>query len=904
MLHVSRFTNWTGLGGVLLVYLVLALITTQGLHFSLALDEGYHLELITFIKQHGRLPISYEERAQMARADLPPLYHLLVAVVSAGVRVEEYPHFKYFGDSFRYRAIDHQSDQPYILPTEDFTPPYLGRFQVWQMGRWLSVGLSAMTLVVVFLTLQTIPLNPRPLTSLFGTALLAFIPRYLIVSSALNDDSLLGLSAALYFFMLVQVIKDSTRWFPVIGLGVMLGVTATVKYSLVLMPLEIIGVWGFMTVRKKLGWRWFLSRLVMVGFLTILCSGWWFGWNIWFFNTIAQDGLIGGTVRALFMGGYNATLNRIGGVLSSGQVTGIELPAGHQPGLWSSWFNTTFLSFWGFSIDDKFPLFPWAYLIIGTILVTAVAGLWSLWRHQSPARQWLLLAGFHVILLCLIPLLRFATSGRIGQTAQGRHILIPAATAIMGLIAWGVATAVPRRWQGVVFAVIIGGMIGWTGVHLYQLTQSSRQPLPLRTFPQAAEWLAQPVEAKFGDGVELVSYEFNPQPGQGLLYLNLAWRSLAYTKESYLVKVELLDRQNQVVSYWLGYNGQGRLPTLAWDPGDTVFDRLALPLPNLPAGEYAVQVQLVSSHTGPLPVVQQEGQRAEEQEGDSDSLLLLANVSLAQPSTLALPQHLNLVTPTGPLTLAFSLWRSDGPIETSPSPTYRYPATISIVISDSLPDGASPDLQLVDAAGQTWPATQNQANIYTFVIGPRWLGGDYRLQATLQRGDEVLGQVTGEPLLTVENWWQRHFAAPEIAVPAEANFADQFKFLGYTLPHNQVKAGEAFPLTLYWQAMPNRSPQADFIQFNHLLDSAGTLSGGYDRHPLEYYSTLLWAPGEVVIDGYAVPVDAGAPPGQYYLSVGYYLTVGESAVNLPLVKDGQMTNVTSVSIGPIEVVKP
>ena len=145
---------------------------------------------------------------------------------------------------------------------------------------------------------------------------------------------------------------------------------------------------------------------------------------------------------------------------------------------------------------------------------------------------------------------------------------------------------------------------------------------------------------------------------------------------------------------------------------------------------------------------------------------------------------------------------------------------------------------------------------------------------------------------------------PEIEVPVQANFTDQVHLLGYKLPQKQVRAGEAFPVTLYWQAPPDKSPQANFIQFNNVLDSNGTLFGGYDRRPLEYYSTLLWAPGEVVVDGYAVPVDPDAPPGEYYLDVGFYLTVGESAVNLPLMVDGEMTDVTSVSIGPIEVLAP
>jgi hypothetical protein len=156
----------------------------------------------------------------------------------------------------------------------------------------------------------------------------------------------------------------------------------------------------------------------------------------------------------------------------------------------------------------------------------------------------------------------------------------------------------------------------------------------------------------------------------------------------------------------------------------------------------------------------------------------------------------------------------------------------------------------------------------------------------------------------VENWWERRFEPPAIAMPLEANFANQVRLLGYSLPGNQVKAGEAFPLTLYWQAPLEMSPQADFVQFNHLVDHQGNLWGGYDRQPLEYYSTLLWAPGEVVIDGYTVPVNADAPPGEYYLNIGFYLRVGEAAVNLPLVVRDKMTEVTHVTVGPIQVVAP
>lgn len=899
-----------GLAAVALVYLLLAFGFSQVTPFNKGPDEGYHLEYITFLKQNGRLPISYEERAQITRADFPPLYHLLVAALSAGVNVEGPPTFKIFWDSFRYRAIDLRNDEVWTLDTEDYQPPYLGRFMVWQIGRWASIALSLATIVVTFFVLQETPLKQFPLAPLVGAAMLAFIPQYIFLGTALNDDNLLGLLAALYFWCLLQVKKKPARWWPYLGLGITLGLSLTVKYTLVVAPLEILLI-GIIAAREKGGsWRWLWPRLGLVGGVTLLCASWWFGWNIWFLNTVAQDGWFVGLVSPLLAGGADPTLNRIGGFLSEGQIGLTELPENTRIGTFSGWITSTFLSFWGVRIGEAVPGSPYTYLFMALILGLAAFGLGRVWQSDKSSRSWLLLLSFHVALFVILPLIRFGLSRRLGQTAQGRHILIPAAAAAVGLLVWGVMAATPRRWQPWIFAAILTGLLGWTGAHLYRLATFAAPPLPMRTLPQAAEWLPQPVNAQFGEAIELVSYEINPQPAQGQLRLNLAWRSLAQVNENYLLKIVLLDRQGQVVSHWQGYNGQGRLPTLAWDPGDSVFDRLVLPLPDLPAGAYTVQTQL-RGMTGWLPVTEQGCRGAEEQGCNPKSALILADVTLNEPSTLPLPYRLSLTGPRNSTDIVFALWQADGlaPITRSPAlnlqlPYYRYPATISIIVVPPNLDGATLDLQLVYESGQAWLADSNEANIFTFVVGPRWLSGAYQLRMTLRQGDEVIGQATSDPLLMVENWWPRQFDIPAIAMPGEANFANQLKFLGYTLPQNRVKAGEAFPLTLYWQALPDRAPQADFIQFNHLLDSAGRLQGGYDRRPLEYYSTLLWTAGEVVVDGYAVPVAAAAPPGQYYLNVGYYLTVGEAAVNLPVVVNGQMGDVTSVTIGPIEVVAP
>ena len=67
-----------------------------------------------------------------------------------------------------------------------------------------------------------------------------------------------------------------------------------------------------------------------------------------------------------------------------------------------------------------------------------------------------------------------------------------------------------------------------------------------------------------------------------------------------------------------------------------------------------------------------------------------------------------------------------------------------------------------------------------------------------------------------------------------------------------------------------------------MLDSQQNARGGYDRLARENYSTLLWAPGEIITDGFAVPVAADAPDGIYTLSLGWYREVDGQAASLPI----------------------
>jgi hypothetical protein len=198
------------------------------------------------------------------------------------------------------------------------------------------------------------------------------------------------------------------------------------------------------------------------------------------------------------------------------------------------------------------------------------------------------------------------------------------------------------------------------------------------------------------------------------------------------------------------------------------------------------------------------------------------------------------------------------------------------------PDGVS---RLPISAGAQW------AN---FIVGPDWPAGAYHDSTTD-------GQV---PLFWVaENG--RDFEVKEaIPQPVEANFEGKIKLLGYKLPVRQVEPGGGLPLTLYWQGLGWLGEE--FVIFTRLLDNQQVAWGGYDRLAQENYSTLLWAPGEVIVDGFAVPVAADAPDGIYTLNIGWYRKVDGRSASLAILnpETEEATDTTAVVIGPIKVGGP
>ena len=98
------------------------------------------------------------------------------------------------------------------------------------------------------------------------------------------------------------------------------------------------------------------------------------------------------------------------------------------------------------------------------------------------------------------------------------------------------------------------------------------------------------------------------RPGDSL-NLTLFWQALNQIDHSYTVFVHLLSADGHVLAQQDSPLGGGASPTSSWMPGEYITDTYQVPVkPDIPAGEYRVEIGMYDSATGVrLPVLDAEG---------------------------------------------------------------------------------------------------------------------------------------------------------------------------------------------------------------------------------------------------------------------------------------------------------
>ncbi len=541
---------------VLAIYLAVALAYGLLNPLGEAPDEVGHITLIQFISRQGRLPANQTERQDAGyKSDSPMLYHALIGLATRWIDYDVLPALKINDESSRYLLIEDGHLPFRLIHTDDEAFPYQGVVLLYHLGRLASTLFGAGTLVVIYAAVLTI--RPGRYGEAAGTsAVVAALPRFHFMASAVNDDNLLGLLAALFTLALLRAWREPMRRSTYLWLGLWFGLAMTTKYSVVLLSLLVVVVLVRAVRRGELGWRPAAGRLLLYIASAAGAFAWWLIYLEWNFNQVRQAGWLAGLIKPLaFDTGTQQAVSLVTGK-TSGLAGLVALPNGAI--VWE-WATLLFQSFWfapGQADAAAVAALSLVFLVLGCLALVGLVRAWR--RHDDLPRSILALLALQFGLAALFPVLRFTMTHAPSETGQGRHILFPAVVAVGLLMVAGVVAWLPAPRRRLAGLALAGGLLTISLATFFGLTLPAfPSRLPVRTSVDAAQDVPNPTNALFGSSTELIGYHVGEVSRVGALPVTLIWRSQAYADQDYLIELSLLDQRGESDCLWVGQPADG-----------------------------------------------------------------------------------------------------------------------------------------------------------------------------------------------------------------------------------------------------------------------------------------------------------------------------------------------------------
>jgi hypothetical protein len=414
---------------------------------------------------------------------------------------------------------------------------------------------------------------------------------------------------------------------------------------------------------------------------------------------------------------------------------------------------------------------------------------------------------------------------------------------------------------------------------LYHL--SSVGPL-IRLRERPASVAAQPshpLSIAYGEAIQLVGYDLELRETKigPQVRLRLHWLATEQIAGDYKISVRLLNDEGHLAAVTDSFPVRDAYRTKSWKPGEVVLDTHDLPiLAGVPPEDYTIQVTLY--------------------EPDLPEPLASATVgTIALPPTLALKgagpwdvAHQALINLGGRIRLlGYSvvggpfkpgdhvpmtfLWQALGPLEED------YTLLLWLDYDGRLSESEA----LLPLSSRYPPANWQEGEIVrnwqSFLIPGNAEDGRYNLRMQVKADDRPLsrllwrlpaGNVLDLGEIEIEGR-ERSFQLPEPEHALDTQLDESVMLLGYDLQPGNHHAGDTLHLTLYWKGVALM--ETSYSVFVHLLDEEGHIPAQRDSIPGGgALPTTGWAEGEVITDGYEIPIPAGVPIGVYSLVVGMY----------------------------------
>lgn len=538
-LDAQEFLRQRGIGVILVAFLVLAVVSSLVIPLGEAADEVSHFAYVEYLVENRRLP--RPEGFVRGEAHQAPLYYAIAALATAwmsrdGLVVLANPDFV---------LSDAQSRNLLLHPRHEGFP-YKGTVLAWHVVRLLSILCGGVTVWATWQTANTFFPKDR-LLPLAAASFVAFLPSFLSLSAAVNNDNLVIMLASLCFLVVARQSQRGLSYQWTIVLGVLLGVAVLAK-------LNAFALWAF--------------ALASYLFFAIQSRMW---------RTAALDATLCFSIALLIVSPY-----LVYNLLTHGDPLAWSLylkvaPLRQTPLTLAQGFDIAeqvYTSFWGRFGGALHLRMPGSvYLLLGAVGLAALSGVVLALTQKSKyanVRTVVILTA-----LLLIPLgavyLRFV----LADLGAGQARLLLPGIVPVGLVLTVGWFVLFRSRSALAFVTWSGGSL-FLALASLALIQSSYAPAPI-----LASDIAHPGHIDFGKTIRVLDYRIEQTrvPPGGVITIQLDWQALTAPQENYWFSLQLVGSDGSVANKD-GVPSAGRTTTDWWQTGQTFRSRHIVQIPH------------------------------------------------------------------------------------------------------------------------------------------------------------------------------------------------------------------------------------------------------------------------------------------------------------------------------------
>ena len=524
-------------------------------HFE-ASDNIQHIGMIYWISERGELPVQSPEHEYMhgQEASQPPLYYLLMTSI-----------FNIFDTSDRE---DYFQPNPLALAGDparlgnrnlvNYRQPYPPDLQGTSLAlyamRLVTLGMATVTVAAVYGSARTV-MPARTGFILIASALAAFNPQFLFISTSVSNDNLVSMLAALVSWQALLMLRDGFETRRSVTLAILIGLATLSKLSgLVSAPAVLLA--SLWLLRRTRDWRGFLFLIGSIGFACLLINGW------WFIRNLELYGELFGTSTMLDNFGRRTTT---------------------VPRLFLEEFEGLRVSYWG--LLGAFSIYTHSiyYTLMDLLSLAGAGGLivFLAKKRREPA----LLSALGFLCVTLLFGAAMLTWWSLQTTASTGRLLFPYITSISILLALGL-----HAWRIPALVICLPLFLFSIAAPFLYLIPNYDHPPAVTALPDSATktrvtW----------DETTLIGYEIPAatrwSPGDEIP-LTLYWQPLAQTSENHALFISLIDADGEALATIDSFPGWGTLPTTWWQPAVIYRDDYIVQIPAEARGISDVQLHI------------------------------------------------------------------------------------------------------------------------------------------------------------------------------------------------------------------------------------------------------------------------------------------------------------------------